>query len=114
MGVSNGKTAQGRIVNGMYVDIGSKFESIDSIKKEIDASNKKIQTAIKSGTVEKGNETAKANLKSIEKRVNEELTQHPEEIVKKNWVFRDILKKVDEIAREYMDNPLIATNVNYK
>jgi hypothetical protein len=109
MGLSSGKTAQGKIVNGMYVDVGSKFESIDSIKKEIEESNKKAQKAI-----EKGTETAKANLESIAKRVDEELSQHPEEIIKKNWKFRDILAKVEEIAKEYMESPLVTANVNYK
>ena len=37
IGVSSGKTGQGRIVDGMYVDIGSKFESIDEIRKRYEA-----------------------------------------------------------------------------
>jgi arsenate reductase-like glutaredoxin family protein len=110
MGVASGKTVQGKIVNGMYVDTGSKFQSIDDVKKLL----KEKEQSINKGTVTKDGEMTKENLKAINERTKAELEQHPEEIVKKNWVYRDILAKVEDIVNEYMMNPLITSNVNYK
>jgi hypothetical protein len=103
MGVASGKTVQGKIVNGMYVDTGSKFQSIDDVKKLL----KEKEQSINKGTVTKDGEMTKENLKAINERTKAELEQHPEEIVKKNWVYRDILAKVEDIVNEYMMNPLI-------
>jgi hypothetical protein len=67
MGISSGKTAQGRIVDGMYVDIGSKFESIDDIRKryqEMGEQTQKHETYI-SKAQQATDEAAKNSLKQV-------------------------------------------------
>lgn len=72
MGVSSGKTGQGRIVDGMYVDIGSKFESIDEIRKRyeaMDAQKPKNETYISKyheSAQKATDDAAKRSLKQVE------------------------------------------------
>ena len=107
-----GKSIQGNIVNGMYVDQNNEFKNIDTIKKEIEDQTKNSANNLfaQNDRVSYEQSTSNKNNEDMSNTISNAQNNGDENGILKNNHFNEIIKEVRDIALKYMDNPKIEMN----